>query len=204
MGKMYWQEIDGLKVPRRIGGHPALDFCNTWAGWDELTNPRGEWLKTYEHLTVWSMHAELVAADDVRRTRQQAARDPHRARTVLAAARGLRTATHAAVLDPADARATAVVTGQVRRSGAAVRIEPGLPPRWSFPRECGLDLPLLAVAWSVGDLLTRADLDRVRACPGHECGWLFLDASGRRRWCSMSSCGNRAKVSAFAQRRRSI
>jgi hypothetical protein len=39
-------------------------------------------------------------------------------------------------------------------------------------------------------------------CPGDDCGWVFLDHRGRRRWCSMQSCGNRAKVSAFAQRRR--
>ena len=37
---------------------------------------------------------------------------------------------------------------------------------------------------------------RVRRCANPECGWLFLDDSraGKRRWCSMSSCGNRAKA----------
>jgi predicted RNA-binding Zn ribbon-like protein len=38
----------------------------------------------------------------------------------------------------------------------------------------------------------------VRTCPS--CGWLFLDARGRRRWCSMATCGNRAKVRAHAAR----
>jgi hypothetical protein len=39
-------------------------------------------------------------------------------------------------------------------------------------------------------------LDRVRRCANPECGWLFLDDSraGKRRWCSMSSCGNRARA----------
>jgi predicted RNA-binding Zn ribbon-like protein len=29
-----------------------------------------------------------------------------------------------------------------------------------------------------------------------QCGWLFMDDSknGSRRWCSMRSCGNRAKA----------
>ncbi|TIU06903.1 MAG: CGNR zinc finger domain-containing protein, partial [Mesorhizobium sp.] len=33
------------------------------------------------------------------------------------------------------------------------------------------------------------------SCP--RCGWLFLDTSrgGKRRWCSMRTCGNREKVS---------
>ena len=58
-------------------------------------------------------------------------------------------------------------------------------------------LALLApVLWSAGDLLAGARLDRVRRCANPECGWLFLDDSrvGKRRWCSMQSCGNRAKA----------
>ena len=26
--------IDDLALPARLSGHAALDFCNTWAGWD--------------------------------------------------------------------------------------------------------------------------------------------------------------------------
>jgi len=55
---------------------------------------------------------------------------------------------------------------------------------------------LAPVLWSAGDLLTGPKLDRVKRCANPECGWLFLDDSraGRRRWCSMSACGNRAKA----------
>lgn len=197
---MHGQEVDGLLLPVRLGGHAGLDFCNTWAGWGEPPSPRREWLKTYEHLAVWAMSAALVTSDDVRRVRHAARRDPDRARKVLSAARALRTAAHTMVLDPSDARAAAFVTAKVRRSGSMVRIEAGQPPRWTFPDQAGLELPFLAIAWSVADLLTRADLDRVRACPGKDCGWVFLDTGGRRRWCSMNACGNRAKVSAFARR----
>jgi predicted RNA-binding Zn ribbon-like protein len=40
------------------------------------------------------------------------------------------------------------------------------------------------------------DADRVRVCANDECRWAFYDSSrtGRRRWCDMSSCGNRAKA----------
>jgi len=37
-------------------------------------------------------------------------------------------------------------------------------------------------------------LRRVSHCPGRDCGWLFLNLSGRRRWCSMSTCGSREKM----------
>jgi len=55
---------------------------------------------------------------------------------------------------------------------------------------------LAPVLWSAGDLLTGNKLDKVRRCANPECGWLFLDDSraGKRRWCSMSACGNRAKA----------
>ena len=37
---------------------------------------------------------------------------------------------------------------------------------------------------------------RVKMCPGDRCGWLFVDESrtGTRQWCSMETCGNRAKA----------
>ena len=44
-------------------------------------------------------------------------------------------------------------------------------------------------------------LERVSRCPGRDCGWLFLNTSGRRRWCSMSTCGSREKMRRLHQRR---
>ncbi|MFF0433337.1 CGNR zinc finger domain-containing protein [Streptomyces sp. NPDC004327] len=34
----------------------------------------------------------------------------------------------------------------------------------------------------------------LRACPSPDCGWLFLDESGRRRWCSLATCGGGDRV----------
>jgi predicted RNA-binding Zn ribbon-like protein len=48
--------------------------------------------------------------------------------------------------------------------------------------------------------LTGPSREHVHTCPS--CGWLFLDPRGRRRWCSMATCGNRAKVRAHAARAR--
>lgn len=50
---------------------------------------------------------------------------------------------------------------------------------------------------SAVQLLTTGPLDRLGRCPG--CGWLFLDTSrnGRRRWCSMSTCGSRTKSARY-------
>ncbi len=52
------------------------------------------------------------------------------------------------------------------------------------------------------DLLVNGDPERTRKCAG--CVLHFADTSkkGTRRWCSMQICGNRAKVAAYARRRR--
>jgi len=47
--------------------------------------------------------------------------------------------------------------------------------------------------------------DRFRICANDGCRWVFEDTSraGRRRWCDMTTCGNRAKVRRFRSRHRS-
>ncbi len=58
------------------------------------------------------------------------------------------------------------------------------------------------LAAAMADLLTSPDRTRVKRCPG--CAMYFVDESRNRTrtWCSMKSCGNRAKVAAHYQRSR--
>lgn len=53
-------------------------------------------------------------------------------------------------------------------------------------------------------LADKRERDRLKLCPGDNCGWLFLDETknARRRWCSMDSCGNRAKAARHYARRK--
>jgi predicted RNA-binding Zn ribbon-like protein len=62
---------------------------------------------------------------------------------------------------------------------------------------------LSAVARDAIALFTTADVRRLRECASPECGLLFLDLSrpGRRRWCSSSACGGKARAAAYRQRR---
>ena len=64
---------------------------------------------------------------------------------------------------------------------------------------------LVTVAESAADLLCFGDLAYVKKCENEQCVLYFHDISKnhRRRWCSMSGCGNRAKANAFYQRKRS-
>jgi predicted RNA-binding Zn ribbon-like protein len=61
---------------------------------------------------------------------------------------------------------------------------------------------LAPVAEAVADLLANADFDLVRHCEGNACVLWFYDRTKghRRRWCTSTGCGNRAKVAAFRAR----
>jgi predicted RNA-binding Zn ribbon-like protein len=73
--------------------------------------------------------------------------------------------------------------------------------------EPACDGPAAARALAVAIVLeARRDgsWDRMKACPGPDCGWAFHDHSRNRsgQWCSMQICGNRTKGAAFRRRRR--
>jgi predicted RNA-binding Zn ribbon-like protein len=194
--------IDGLVVPIAVAGHPALDFCNTRAGWGE-PRPK-EYLHTHAHLTVWAREHGLVPTDAAAALRRRGEHDPAAGAAVVDRAVAFRDALRSVLLEPAGpAGADWVgVNVEVRRAGAAATLKAAAaaPARWSL--DDGLDLPLLAVVWSAAALLTSPAGRGVAACPGTGCGWIFADPRGRRRWCSMAWCGNRAKARRHAQRRR--
>lgn len=69
-------------------------------------------------------------------------------------------------------------------------------------REERLEWLLAAIARSAAEIISEGEQAPLRRCANPACGRLFYDTSrtARRRWCSMSVCGNRSKVAAFARR----
>ncbi|OEU87119.1 hypothetical protein DB35_26750 [Streptomyces abyssalis] len=71
----------------------------------------------------------------------------------------------------------------------------------------GLTGPALLTARVAAGIAT-AEADgtwqRLKACPAHDCLWVFYDRSpaGRGRWCSMAVCGSRAKMRTYRAKRR--
>ncbi|HUR15988.1 MAG TPA: CGNR zinc finger domain-containing protein, partial [Candidatus Limnocylindrales bacterium] len=61
------------------------------------------------------------------------------------------------------------------------------------------------LAEAVARELTQGDSKRMRICANDECRWVFRDYSpaGRRKWCDMSTCGNRAKAARHRERQKS-
>lgn len=62
----------------------------------------------------------------------------------------------------------------------------------------------LLAASAISILADPRERGRLKMCPGDNCGWLFIDETknSRRTWCSMESCGNRAKAARHYQRNR--
>ena len=189
--------VEGLRLPARISGHPALDFCNTWAGWDG--KGAVEYLAEYEHLAVWGGFVGILRPDQVQVLRRRARASAPAASSVLERARAFRANLYAVLRDPASAPAWPAVADQVAAAAQTLNLHRADESiRWEIAAAADLSTPLAAAAWSAGELLTSPALHRVRTCAGTGCGWLFLDPTGRRRWCVMATCGNREKARRFA------
>jgi predicted RNA-binding Zn ribbon-like protein len=195
---------------RWLGGHLCLDFTNTVA-WSTLgatggvAIPRLEYerLTTYSRLVDWSRHAGLLSDGEADFLLAEAERRPEEAELALDRALALRQTLHDIfravahrwpVHAPALARLNAVLTAALARLQLA---ETSGSFRWEW-RDAArtLDRVLWPVAQAAGDLLVSDEVGRLRECSGEPCGFLFLDQSrgGRRRWCDMAHCGNRAKA----------
>jgi len=92
----------------------------------------------------------------------------------------------------------------VNAAAAAAPPAPALAPdaRLHWRAQDPVAAVLSLVARDALDLVSSPLLARVRRCAGTDCGVLFIDTSrpGVRRWCSMNTCGNRAKKAAIQAR----
>lgn len=50
------------------------------------------------------------------------------------------------------------------------------------------------VAGEILELIGQGKIEYLRRCANPNCLFMFVDESGRRKWCSMKRCGNRMKV----------
>jgi predicted RNA-binding Zn ribbon-like protein len=192
---------------RLVGGRACLDFCNTL---DPRESPRArDFLRSYDDLVPWAERARLVAAAEARSLVAEA-RKRRAAQAVFEEALVLREAlfrvfASVAARELVDAADLEILNGVLQRAAVRARLTGSGPGfAWSWSDDGDLERPLWLVARSAAELLTSDELERLRKCAGQPCGWLFLDASKNRsrRWCSMESCGSRAKMRRLYARRR--
>ena len=183
------------------GGHLALDFANA-VNWRHSHQPQ-ERFNRFADLLAWGQQAGVVRDSEARRLLRESRSRPAHAVMVLHQAIALREAIYrifSAVTGGQQPQAADLETLNTALSEGLRRA--GIVPSpqgftWGWVKDDqALDRVLWPVARSAGELLTSADLRNVRECAGDRCGWLFMDMSpaGRRRWCDMKVCGNRAKA----------
>jgi len=191
-------------------GELCLDFTNT-VEWHASDEPDDR-LNAYQDLIRWGEAAGILSAHRAERLGQVAKEEVEAARTAFAAAVHLREAVYrifAAVaneekVDDADLD---VLNRHLERALPHLEIAVASPAfTWQWTADPGdLQQIVWPVARSAADLLTGDLLDRVGQCADDRgCGYLFIDHSRNRsrRWCSMESCGNRAKVHRHYRRQR--
>jgi predicted RNA-binding Zn ribbon-like protein len=188
-----------------VGERLWLDFVNS----DDATHARGEArtdaLDSFEGYVGWLSAARLL--DDERATAllRRALQQPTGSSAALHEARRLRNVLRA-LAERGDApheRATQTAIAEINRilgrSAGTRRVEPrsdgGFVRNFVTAGDvfAGLMIPVIE---SAADGLVSGELRRVRKCADPRCTRVFYDGSrnGKRRWCDMKTCGNRAKA----------
>jgi predicted RNA-binding Zn ribbon-like protein len=179
------------------GGRPAVDFVNTRR---ERWRRCAETLVTPADLTDWLVRAGVMEVPVPVRI------------PVLAHARDLREAIDAllvAAIQHRDAPAAAVtlVDDWLVFAGARPQLVPGPGGVPVLTERAAADSPRRAlgtIALDAATMLGTDQRDRIRICASDTCSARFFDRSpaGRRRWCSMRTCGNEAKARRHRRRQK--
>jgi predicted RNA-binding Zn ribbon-like protein len=173
---------------RRGNGAAWLDLLSTLAG--RYRDERDDAIGTTESLRAWLREFDLEPAGGVTAEDVQHAAETREAlhRLAVAAVKNVRPAA-------ADVRRlnTALGGDEGLQVSAA---EAGLRPR----RPASVDDAFARLARSAVVDLSGRGAGTLRACGDDTCSSIFLDHTGRRRWCTDLSCGNRLRVRAHRGR----
>jgi predicted RNA-binding Zn ribbon-like protein len=183
----------------------ALDFVNTLElGREGLTDN----LPDIEAALYWLQQHELLHREALDRLLVGYASDSEAEARVLRRIRRLRGALREVLDATVEQRLpSASALGDVNRALRTQYVQELMPA----PNGVSLDHrhdgdpiegALSRLAEAVAREVTAADHDRLRICANDHCRWVFKDDSpgGRRKWCSMAVCGNRAKVARHRRR----
>jgi predicted RNA-binding Zn ribbon-like protein len=176
------------------GGAVCLDFANTvdWTPDLDFVDPdRTDVLVSGPWVARWARRVGIGGRGRI-------------SEREVARLRELRLVVYRLFASPAPPAGDVEALRQTAAEGlAAARLRPAggtVRPAWAGGDERRVRF---TVAWDALRLLIDEERrGRVARCPGRNCGWLFLNTSGRRRWCAMSACGSREKMRrAYARKR---
>ena len=191
-----------------VGERLWLDFVNCEHGIRRL-----DALRDFETLVRWLESAAVLDAERAGGIRRRAQQQPAGAAAALVDARRVRAALRSLaergpMSDRVRTDGLAEINRVLGRSAGTRRVE--LRPDGTFIRSfvpvgdafAGLVIPVVE---SAADALILGELNRVRRCADQRCQRVFFDntKNGRRRWCDMATCGNRAKAARHREKLKS-
>jgi predicted RNA-binding Zn ribbon-like protein len=197
-----------LSLPSFNSERLWLDFVNT----DEARRD-ADVLTDFAAFLAWLEQAGALDADRAPGILRRAEQQPAGASAVLAEARRVRAALRGlaergATIERARLDAMAEINRVLGRSAGTRRIDvrgDGRCVRAFAPVGDAFAGLMIPVVDSAADSLVTGELARIRRCVGTRCTRVFHDATknGGRRWCDMSTCGNRAKAARHRARLKS-
>jgi predicted RNA-binding Zn ribbon-like protein len=176
-----------------------LDFVNTDTG---VRGPDA--LHDFNRFVLWLEAARVLDAERSATMRRRSEQQPAGALAVLGDARRVRTVLRALAergvfANEVRMAALGEINRVLGRSAGTRRVElraDGTFARAFVPVGDAFAGLLIPVVENAADALILDQLGRVRRCADPRCGRVFQDETknGRRRWCDMATCGNRAKA----------
>jgi predicted RNA-binding Zn ribbon-like protein len=166
-----------------------VDFVNTLH-----LDREGETLQTPGDLIAW------LRAHGLRPGARATAGDLEDARALREALRDVLGSHNE--LDADLRRASRIFDETARRARLELRFADGRTV--VEPAARGVAAALGRIVVAVSETMAAGTWERLKACRREGCRWAFYDTAKNhsRAWCSMQSCGNRAKVQAFRDRQR--
>lgn len=193
------------------GGQLALNFANTVSR-RHVPDRRKEHLESYADIISFAKQSGIISPKDARELCDYATRHaPEAARTFrkAIAMREVMYRAFSAIAQGKSANAADLdlmndFAIEALRHRCLSRSNQGYRWQWQPDGNKPLERILWEVSQAAADLLTSNELQLVRFCEAPDCEWLFLDHSRNRsrRWCDMTSCGNRQKARRHYQRTR--
>ncbi len=188
-----------------VGGRTAVDFANS----SRRFGKDGEGLEKLEELLSFLKSMGHLHEEEASSYHMYLFQNPARCSKTMEMLRDIR-ARFLAVLGqassgwPIDPTFMTELNEQLENFKSFLKIVPsedGMLLKEQLAED-GPEQLLYPVLKDIAQFLISDQIDKVRQCASDNCDLFFVNNSrnGRRRWCSMSTCGNRAKVNAYLKR----
>ena len=188
-----------MRKIRFDGGTLCLDYVNTVH--NRLTYPLDDYLHDARSLVEWSFQRKAITYNKGQTLKGVVEKEPEKARFFFEQAIRLRELLYhlfynvnlKVAIPPSKINLINKLFSEYFSQLAIKQEGIQLKEIWGFAPD-SLNILLAPIIKDAYELLLTEKKEKIKECPN--CGWLFFDSSknGKRRWCSMKTCGSQVKA----------